>query len=45
MTFYLNTAKYGMEIKLTEDFTDVLAVPQTQDTTQRVTTTIQEEYN
>jgi len=42
MTVYLNTAKYGMEIKLT-DFTEVLAVPQTQDTTQFVTTTIQGE--
>ena len=43
MTGYLNTAKYGMEIKLT-DSTEVLAVPLiTQDTTQFVTTTIQGE--
>jgi len=42
MTVYLNTVKYGMEIKLT-DSTEVLAVPLTQDTTQFVTTTIQGE--
>ena len=40
---YLNTAKYGTEIKLTEDFTEVLAVPLTQDTTQFVSTTIEGE--
>lgn len=40
---YLNTAKYGTEIKLTEDFTEVLAVPLTQDTTQLVSTTIEGE--
>ena len=33
-TIYLNTAKYGTEIKLTEDFTEILAVALTQDTTQ-----------
>jgi len=42
MTVYLNTAKYGMEIKLTNS-TEVLAVPLTQDTTQFVTTAIQGE--
>jgi len=30
---YLNAAKYGTEIKFTEDFTEVFAVPLTQDTT------------
>ena len=40
---YLNTEKYRMEIKLTEDFTEVLAVPLTQDTAQFVSTTIQGE--
>ena len=42
-TVYLNTAKYGTEIKLTEDFTEILAVPLTQDTTQFVSTTIEGE--
>jgi len=42
MTVYLNTAKYGMEIKLT-DSTEVLAFPLTQETPQFVTTTIQGE--
>ena len=40
---YLNTAKYGTEIKLIGDFTEVLAVPLTQDTTQFVPTTIEGE--
>lgn len=40
---HLNTAKYGTEIKLTGDFTEVLAVPLTQDTTQFVPTTIEGE--
>ena len=40
---YLNTAKYGMEIKPPEDFTEVLAVPLTQDITQFVSTTIEGE--
>ena len=40
---YLNTAKHGTEIKFTDDFTEVLAVPLTQDTTQFVSTTIQGE--
>jgi len=30
---YLNAAKYGMEIKSREDFTEVFAVLLTQDTT------------
>jgi len=42
MIVYLNTAKYGMDIKLT-DSAEVLAVSLTQDTTQFVTTTIQRE--
>ena len=40
---YLNTAKYGTEITLTEDFTEVLALPLTQNTTQFVSTTIEGE--
>lgn len=42
-TIYLNTAKYGTEIRLTEDFTEILAVPLTQDTTQFVSTTVKGE--
>lgn len=42
-TIYLNTTKYGTEIKLTEDFTEILAVPLTQDTTQFVSTTMEGE--
>ena len=42
-TIYLNTAQYATEIKLTEDFTEILAVPLTQDTTQFVSTTIEAE--
>ncbi len=42
-TIYLSTAKSGTEIKLTEDFTEILAVPLTQDTTQFVSTTIEGE--
>ena len=40
---YLNTAKYGTEVKLTQDFTEVLAMPLTQDTTQFVSTTVEGE--
>ena len=38
-----HTSQYGTEIKLTEDFTEILAVPLTQDTTQYVSTTIEGE--
>ena len=40
---YLSTVKYGTEIQLTGDFTEVLAVPLTQDTTQFVSTTTEGE--
>ena len=40
-TIYLNTSQYGTEIKLTEDFTEILAVPLNQDNTQYVSTTIE----
>lgn len=40
---YLNAVKYGTEIQLTKDFTEVSAVPLTQNTTQFVSTTIEGE--
>ena len=40
---YLNTAKYGTEVKRTQDFTEVSAMPLTQDTTQFVSSTIEGE--
>lgn len=43
-TIYLNTSQYGTEIKLTEDFTEILAVPLTQDTTQYVSQPLKEKY-
>ena len=43
-TIYLNTSQYGTEIELTEDFTEILAVPLTQDTTQYVSQPLKEKY-
>lgn len=43
-TIYLNKSQYGTEIKLTKDFTEILAVPLTQDTTQKGTQPLKEKY-